>query len=156
MLETSNLPEIDDITEFLSSLCAGDVVASVTSDLKDEDVMVFADYADDDNTTRQFIACDINSAAILGAALTSVPPAMAEESIESKELAENIFASLEEVLNIAANVFPQSREHRIVIEKISQGDEATAEFQKCKETPQLQLNIEVPRYGKGTFVIGTT
>lgn len=156
MLETSNLPEIDDITEFLSSLCAGDVAADVANDLDENELMIFANYTDDDNATRQFIACDINAAAILGAALTSVPPAMAEESIASKELAENIYASLEEVLNIAANIFPESREHRIAIEKISQGDEAVAEFKKCGDVPRVQLNIEVPRYGKGKVVIGAT
>lgn len=156
MLETSNLPKIDDITEFLSSLCAGDVAATVASDLVESELAILADYTDDDNTTRQFIACDISAAAILGAALTSVPPAMAEESIASKELADNIYASLEEVLNIAANIFPESREHRIVIEKISKGEDAIAEYKNCSETPQVQLSIDVPRYGKGIIVIGAT
>lgn len=155
MQASINLPQPRETRNFLSDLLGVDVKVEDCSDKLDPP-SVLADYTDANNETRHFIACDNAGAAILGAALTVMPVGVTQEAIQSGELSETLLGNLEEVLNVAVNLFPQSSSHRIVIDKLYTGEEATAEYEKCSEIPQMHIAFTLPRYGSGKITIGAS
>jgi hypothetical protein len=156
MTTTTHLPLIDDCAKFLGDLLGAKVTATECSDLDTDSLVVFADYTDDNNATRHFFACDLSTAAILGAALTGVPPSLVTETIAEGTLPDNLEENLREVLNISVNLFPQSDQHRIVLEKMVNGPDAVKDYTACEGTPEMRMKIEVPRYGEGVLIIGAT
>lgn len=156
MTATANLPQIEETAKFFADLIGSNVTATECTDFGADKVVVFGDYTDDDNTTRQFIACDIAAAAILGASLTGVPPTMVKETVSAGSVPENLLDNLQEVLNISANIFPQSEKHRIALKEVVSDAKAVESFTACEETPKVSMTIEVPRYGTGVVTIGAT
>lgn len=156
MTSTANLPQIEETAKFLADLLGSAVKASECTDFAADKVVALGNYTDHDNTTQQFVACDIAAAAILGAALTGVPPAMVKETVSAGTVPENLLENLQEVMNIAANLFPQSEKQRIVLEEVFADAKAAESFSACEDTPKICMTIEVPRYGEGVVVIGAT
>jgi len=153
--QTSHLPAIDDIEAFFSNLLGTDVSVTPCEDLNDSDITIFGDYTDSDNATHHFVACDIEGAAVLTAALTGFPASVVEEAVASGELPDNLFENLQEILNIAVNLFPQSRNHRIVIDEIIRGADAVAKYEACSGTPEIRFNVSL-RQGGGKLIIGAS
>lgn len=153
---STHLPSLEDTAKFIGELLGAKVTAAECPGLAADSVATFADYSDDDNTTQHFIACDISSAAILGAALTGVPPSVVEETVSDGTLPDNLEENFQEVLNISTNLFPQSNQCRIALDKISQSAAAIERFESSIETPQIHMTIDVPRYGVGVIVIGAS
>ncbi len=155
MTSTIQLPEIEGIANFFGDLFDMKITAE-SSDFDDSSLVLFADYIDNNKMPRNFIACDIACAAVFGAALTGFPPAQVEAAINTEVLPENLFDNMKEILNIAVNLFPLSNQQRIVIEKISQDEEAFNDYKSCEGAPEVRIKFSVPRLGDGLMVIGTS
>ena len=155
MTQVTKLPEIEEAGKFLSSLMGLEIAANACENFDDKDLAVFAQFQNDGKESRHFIACDLAASAMLGAALTGFPPGVAKEANDSGSLPENLLENLKEVLNIAVNLFPQSRNHRISLEKVLTESESSAEFGSCKDVPQVAIDIELPKYGAGTIIVGS-
>lgn len=153
---TTNLPSLEDTGKFIGELLGAKVSCTECSNFDAASVAIFADYSDDDSATQHFVACDISSAAILGAALTGVPPSVVEETVSDGSLPENLEENFQEVLNISTNLFPQSNQHRIALDEITKDSAAIERFKSCLDIPQTRMTIDVPRYGVGVLVIGAS
>lgn len=156
MTATANLPQIEQTAKFLADLLGSEVTASECTDFDSGKVVAFGDFTDDDNATRQFVACDISAAAILGAALTGVPPTMVKETVSAGSVPENLMENLQEVLNISANIFPQSEKHRIALKEVFSDAAAVENFNACEDTPKVCMTIDVPKYGTGVVAVGAS
>lgn len=155
MSEFTKLPEITEAGKFLSSLMGLEISTEECAKLDEKCLAVFAEFHNDNRSSRHFIACDLAASAMLGAALTGFPPSVAKEARVSGELQDNLLENLKEVLNIAVNLFPQSRNHRFTLEKVLTESEASGEFGNCKDIPQVAIEIEMEKYGSGTIVVGS-
>lgn len=155
MTQLTKLPEVKEAGKFLSSLMGLEISTNECAKLDEKSLAVFAEFHNDDSPSRHFIACDLAASAMLGAALTGFPPGVAKEANDSGSLPENLLENLKEVLNIAVNLFPQSRSHRISLEKVLTESESCSEFVNCKDIPQVAIGIELPKYGAGTIVVGS-
>lgn len=156
MTALAHLPKIDDTAKFIGDLLGSQVKATECTDFDSAKVVVFADYSDDNDATQHFIACDISAGAILGAALTGVPPSLVGETEAAGSLPENLMENLLEVLNISTNIFPQSESLRIALKSTVSGSQAVDQYKTNEETPKVCMTFEVPRYGSGVLVIGAT
>jgi hypothetical protein len=156
MTALAHLPQIDDTAKFIGDLLGSQVKGTECTDFDADKVVVFAEYTDDDDATNHFVACDITAGAILGAALTGVPPSLVEETVADGSMPENLLENLQEVLNISVNVFPQSEKHRIALDSTTTGDQAVEKYKANGETPKVCMTLDVPRYGSGVLVIGAS
>ena len=156
MTQTQHLPSIGETAQFFSSLFGAGATIEADREFNRDSLHVFASYTDDNDATQHFVACDLSAAAVMGAALTAFPPAFVREAEGSGSLPENLLLNLQEVLNISANLFPQSRDHRIVLDEVSIAGEARDRYNSKGEIPETHWKVTVPRYGEGTLVIGAT
>lgn len=155
MTQTTHLPGVRETIDFFSNLMGLDITGREIPALESQ-VIVLADYSDENDETNHFIACDLQLAAILGACLKGFPPERVKADVSTNTLSEDLAANVAEILNISVNLFPQSRFFSIALDRISGGDEAAQQYEAWTAIPRTYLELEVPRYGSGTMAIGAT
>lgn len=101
-----------------------------------------ATYVDGEGAVKSRILLDLQGAAILGAALTQVPMGAAEDAVDAGELPDNLRENVEEVLNIAVNVFPAQSSQRLVLKEV------TTDSANAPDTAgAVGISMNVQRYG---------
>ena len=116
----------------------------------------FAIYDDDQGNIGALCACDIRLASYLGAALSLIPVAQAEESIQSGVIAEMLMENFHEVLNVGAGLFnspetPRLKLREVVVPPDFPPAEAVMWANEADERSDIQ--IDVPSYGIGTITL---
>jgi hypothetical protein len=155
MTQVTHLPGLEETAEFFGELLGIELAATECTDFDASNVVVFAEFTDNDQATQHFICCDLPAAAFLGAALTSFPPSHVTEAVSEGELPENLLDNVKEILNISVNLFPQSQQHRIVIDNVV--TEAASEAYVARESiPEIKIQLTSDKYGTGVMIIGAT
>lgn len=152
------IPSPAEIAEMFTSLCGKDTTARVDKTIGFDDTpnWVFAVYDEEDGTIGAVIACDVATAAYGGAALSLIPSSLAEESIKSGIVAENLSENFREVLNVCAGLFNSATTPRLKLGHYCEPPDEAGEglvqwFEECEEKVGLQMNIA--GYGKGRLLV---
>jgi len=153
MQATQQLPQANEVSDFLTSLYGLKIVAKGASVNSAADVSAFAEYVDDEGTIRGFIGCDLAGSAKLGAALTQIPMGAVEDTLEAGTLPGNLSENLAEVFNIVVNLFPECHIHRLVLGRTVFGEAATAAFAEHSETASVVFELDIQRYGTGVLLL---
>lgn len=111
------LPTPESVANLFTSLLGREVEVSLNRRLISE-VAIAASYSDDSVKRVAVCLLDMNLGASLGAALSLVPKAVADNAGDAVELPEGILENLHEVLNISAQFFYNEDTERISLENI--------------------------------------
>lgn len=105
-----------EIGAVLRDLIGKPVQTKVLTPLKNADeLFAIATYDREDGTLGASFALDLPLAASLAAALTLVPPGVAEDSIRAKKLEPMLEENLHEVFNVAGRFFSSPTSPRVVM-----------------------------------------
>lgn len=132
----------EEIGKFLSDLFGLSFTAKEDASLTCDTFGALATYVDGEGAAKGRILLDLQGAAILGAALTQVPMGAAEDAVETGTLPDNLRENVEEVLNIAVNVFPAQSTQRLVLKEVT-----TNSADKPDIADAVALTLDVQRYG---------
>lgn len=120
---------------------------------------VVATYVDDGGVLRAVIGWDLAAAANIGAAVGLVPSGAAEDAVEEQYLPENLLDNLSEVSNVRASAFQMpSNPHLRLEQTYRPAAAAPTEVTSLmySQGQRLDLDLDVPRYGKGRFAVAMT
>ena len=128
--------------KFFSDLFGLAFTAKEDASLTCDKFGALATYVDGEGAVKGRILLNLQGAAILGAALTQVPMGAAEDAVDAGALPDNLRENVEEVLNIAVNVFPAQSSQRLVLKEVS-----TSSADKPDVADAAAISLEVQRYG---------
>lgn len=146
-MTTAQNVEPEAVGEFLTNLYGLEITAAPAASSKCDVPGALATYVDSNGDVKGQMLCDLAAAAKLGAALTQVPMGAVDDALESKSLPANLSENVQEVLNIAVNLLPQTE--RLVLKEVIT-DFADAEV---PADPSASLKLDIQRYGScGLFL----
>lgn len=151
-------PNAVEIAEMFTMLCGKETTIRKNPkvDFDGTANWIFAIYDEEDGTLGAVIACDVATAAYGGAALSLIPASMAEESIKSGVVAENLSENFREVLNVFAGLFNSPGTPRLKLGHYSEppdeaGEGLIAWFEEAEQ--KTGFDVGVDGYGKGRMVV---
>ena len=151
-------PSAVEIAEMFTSLVGKDTTARINPDVKFDGTpnWIFAVYDEEDGTLGAVIACDVATAAYGGAALSLIPSSMADDSIKTGVVAENLSENFREVLNVCAGLFNSPSTPRLKLGHYSEPPDEAGEglvqwFEECEERTGFDVTID--GYGQGRLVV---
>ena len=156
MQATGNLPDANHVFEIVGRLFGDEtLVKQASSPFKVDGETIYATYVGDDGTTRALLVCDIAFAVRAGASLTMIPPGTAEESIQTKDIPDNLFDNLGAILNICVNLFMDAftdplRLGATIRDSSELDDNAKAVLESSQ---RADFDIDIPRYGEGKMTL---
>lgn len=157
MALTHAFPTAIEVAELLTGLLGKDVAARKNDAVKfdPQSSWVYAVYEHDDGTVGAAIVCDVATAAFGGAALSLIPAGMAQDSIKSGRVAQNLSENFHEVLNVCVSLFngagPRLKLGRFVAPPAPAPDDLTAFFANAGQ--HLGLDLTIDGYGAGKAAI---
>jgi hypothetical protein len=104
------LPEPQDVKDLLIALLGKKINVSPGPGA-DPKKAVSALYVDDAGSVVAATLCDMSLAAHAGAALSLIPPRVAEESVRDGVLSDNLAENFGEILNIGSQLFASVGKH---------------------------------------------
>ncbi|MCA9187848.1 MAG: hypothetical protein R3E01_32450 [Pirellulaceae bacterium] len=156
MATAATLPSSDHIAHLLSGLYGDVAVTEAKTPIDTSAAYTAAAYIDDENIIQRLIVCDVAFANFAGAALTMVPPAIANDGVKSGQVAPNIQENLSEVFNICVNVFSDhSKQHLKLGSVVFPGgpiDETVAAAISAS-SDRTEFVAKIPRYGTGQIAL---
>lgn len=121
---------------------------------------VIATYLTDDGALHGLIICDVPLACHLGAALSLIPAAVANESVKKGRIDEVLFEHLHEVLNVCVPLFvepdgPRVRFGVLLAPNASLSEDITRVLQRKAVTDgqRVDLHVEVTGYAAGALSV---
>ncbi|MSP25833.1 MAG: hypothetical protein EXR75_11865 [Myxococcales bacterium] len=128
-------PLPDDIARLIGELLGRAVTGrAALTPYPEARAAVFALYADKDGGFGAAIACDLATGAMLGAALSMVPPARVAEAVACGELDLTMIENVREVLNVGSGLFNYS----------GTGHQSAAQLASATMTVALTKFLTVP------------
>lgn len=145
------LPALIDARHLLTMLFGSETVCSLRKEpIPLARCVVVAAYKDNEGKVQRLLACDLPFANSAGAALSAIPPAVANRETKSGRFAENVIENLTEVMNIAVNLLNESFGARLELACMSQPPEFTPEILAgLKSTVKVKIDVAIPRYEVG-------
>ena len=152
-MPSNSLPTLLTVEKMMHCLL-GDQVAAKNSapgpDLTKPHVV--ASYVNDANEVQRVLVCDLGLANSMGAAMSMIPAAVANDATKAGIVAQNIESNLGEVLNICVNLFTEDSNDRLAFPNpklCTPGDPGPP----LKET--VKFSLDIPRYMGGHLLAGT-
>lgn len=136
----------EEATSFFTGLFGLKVTAEVDPSVDVDAVGALATYVNDEGEVKGRILCDLQGAAILGAALTQIPMGRVEDAVKEGSLPENLQENLSEVFNISVNLLPGHVSQRLVLQNA--GFNADCEGVDEAKAEGTALKLDVQRYGQ--------
>ena len=151
MNATSQAPTAQQMEHFLTSLYGLDIKVEDTPCLPPDQVYAVAEYISPGHETKAFIACDLQAAAKLGAALALVPMGAVNDSLKAKKLEENLMANLNEGFNIFVNLMPEHFDQRFVLNEVHTENAKEIYSTQIKQSKTHAFKMNIQRYGDGVM-----
>lgn len=149
------LPIQEGVRDLLSDLLGTGVAVDKTSPLafEEEDSKgVIGEFINDDDQSVALCIADLKFACYLGAALSMIPAAAANESIKRNDLPQNLLENYSEVLNVMSRLVNSSTTPHLRLGKVHivPGDLPEAVL-KAMEFPSLRRDFvaTISGYGSG-------
>ena len=151
-MPANTLPNIDAIKELLGGLLGDGTVVRPGPAARKAEPAVVADYVNDEGVAQARLICDLSLANSAGAALTMIPPPVAQEAIKKQEVPETILVNLQEILNICVNVFAGNEQQHLKLGRAQFVRPGQPGFPAAAVPSSAAFEVQVPRYGQGTLV----
>ena len=150
-LPAKRLPALIDARHLLTMLFGPETTCSLRREAIPADhCVIVACYRDNDGVLRRLLACDLSFANSAGAALSAIPPAVANRETKAGRFADNVLENLSEVMNIAVNLLTESFGARLELASVVPSGELTAEMLSALKSPQkVKIDVSIPRYELG-------
>jgi hypothetical protein len=116
-------------------------------------------YITDEGATAALCVFDMALACHLGAALSLIPAAVANEAVRKGVLVDNLADNLHEVANVMASLFNHDGATHIKLREVITAPKVIPPMLPAamgRATARLDLNIAVQGYGAGTLVLART
>lgn len=154
----TDLPPVKLIKDVLDGLLGVEVAVSPADALTPADTIggALATYIEDGGRLGAVAGWDLPGAAFVGAAVALVPVGGAEDAVEEKYLPDHLLENLSEVSNVLASVFQMPANPHLRLEQMYRPlNNASTEAINLLYAlgHRIDLNIDVPRYGKGRLSI---
>jgi hypothetical protein len=153
------LPQVSAIEELFTDILGDEIDVKVFAGKAPPPNEVTATFVDGDGALVGACLLNLALAACLGAALVRIPSGAALEAAAAKNLSGMLHDAMNEVLNIAAQLFRTTDiRHRIVLGEVYEpGQPVPADIaaQLKKPTETLKVEVNVPRYTKGILAFVT-
>ena len=157
MGEHCRLPEAESVAKLMTSLLGRAVnVKKGATLLKPGNQAAVSLYACDAGTVRAGCLFNLSLAAQAGAALSLIPKAMVEESIQSGTLTESIVDNFREIGNILSRLFNDSGAPHVFLNGVYLPSEPLPEDVAGKiahPASRLDLDVTVTGYGVGEMSV---
>ena len=146
---------IDQVTSILDGLFECEACARPAESETETTNNVVAIYTRVDNNDKFAITCDLSLANSLGAALTRIPPAAANEAIAEETVPENIGDNLYEVLNICSSILAELEGSRVVLDDMFLPGSLDENVNKRLDSSDVitEFDYELERYTPGRISI---
>lgn len=145
------LPTDEEVKSILSMITQNcDVTGCETTDYT-----FAAEFANAEGAVVSLCLSDLPLSAAMGAALSMIPPAAAEEMVADGELTEMAEANLYEVMNMFSTLFMSDRTPHLKLTRVTRATEcesvaASADFEISN------YQVDVGAYGRGNVSFRTT
>ncbi len=108
-------------------------------------------YVDDEGNPVTACVCDMAFAAYSACSLTMLPPPVAQSSVDSGTLEENMVDNLGEVFNILSRLFMTNETDHLKYEVAHDSQSIPAEIAELfnDSSKSATFEISIPRYGDG-------
>lgn len=144
------LPSDEEVASILSMI-------TQSCDVSDGDATDYAfaaEFVDSEGSVVSLCLSDLPLSAAMGAALSMIPPAAAEEMVSDGELTEMAEANLYEVMNMFSTLFMSDRTpHLKLTEVMPLADCTHLDASSTFETSNF--SVDVGAYGKGSLSFRT-
>ena len=151
------LPNEAGVRELLSMMVGKDVAVryDASATLGPESTAAVARYVGDDGALLALGACDLMAANSLGAALAMIPKGRVLDAVKAKQIPVDFAENLYEVFNVGANLFNGPDRPHVKLAEILTMPAVPAELVSsvASAPSRLDLQIDVPGYGPGVFVV---
>ncbi len=118
---------------------------------------VAAVYARDDGQVAAVMLADLSFAANVGASLTMIPPATADNAVRRGALEEMLRDNFSEIANVAASLFnrPGAPHVKLCSVLVLPVQPLTAEAKALAQKPsrRIDLDVDVPQYDSGRVAL---
>ena len=150
------VPSPKDVAELFEGLLGKSVAGRKNEGASpmSEGPCVLAVYENAEGGIGAVVECDVALAAFGGAALSLIPKGMAEESIKSSRVADNLMENFAEVLNVGATLFVSPDSPRLKLrEVVSHATELAEDVAAFRggEITELNVSLDIESYGVGRF-----
>ena len=113
---------------------------------------IYGTYIDDNDVPVSLVVVDRNYTAYLGAALTLVPPATANDMAASGQFNDIVIANVREIMNILSRLYMEGSSPHLRFAEIRM---SKAELKPAEQAvldgvaARLDMSMDVPGYGAG-------
>ena len=145
------LPSLRDATPLLAMLYGAEIVCKPRkAAIPSQDCVIVASYHDNNRVIQRLVTCDLAFANSAGAALSAIPPAVANNATKAGRLDDNVIENLTEVMNIFVNLLVESFGTRLELVSVSLLSNFTPETLAALTSDQrVKIDVTIPRYELG-------
>ena len=116
-----------------------------------------ATFIDDEDKVVALCACDIEFVAYSGAALSMIPPDIANEMISGRSVTDAMHDNFYEVMNICSKLLMSDSSAHLRLGKTMSPDSAAEPIAALQDSGKITgFGIDIPNYGKGTLTFVVT
>lgn len=118
-------------------------------------IAAVAHYVDDDGVLRALVACDLEVAVALGAALALLPRDRVDEAVAAGTVPADVAENLHEIFNVGANLFNGEDRPHLRLAGVQTGTEVTGDpaRQVADALDRLDLTVDLPGFGAGALAV---
>ena len=147
----SALPSLEEVNGLFAMLFGENTVCKPgKTPLPADAAAIIATYRDNAGAVKRLLACDLPFANSAGAALSMIPVGVVNDATKAGNVPENIFANLQEVMNIAVNLFADSFGERLELAVVARGKDLSPEIRDAMKAGQkTTFDVSIPRYTAG-------
>ncbi|MFO1349979.1 MAG: hypothetical protein U1F68_04570 [Gammaproteobacteria bacterium] len=146
------LPKVPDVTKMLEMLLGDGLTAKPAAPLDAKSGNIVALYVSPDGKPVAAGVCDTAFAAYAGAALSMIPPGGAKDAAKSGDLSATMMGNVHEVMNICSRFLMNDATPHLKLATVHRDGKELPDGSKAflgAALPRLDMEIDIPRYGKG-------
>lgn len=141
------LPNPNELNESLEMILGEAAAITPCDTLSANSASHAAEFINRQNEVVAYCLCDLPLAAGLGAALSMVPPAAAEDMVGEGKLTEMAAANLYEVMNIFSALYMDDSTAHLKLTTVTAANDASMGLEGT--TQEVSFELDTGRYGKG-------
>ena len=140
-------------TSLLLQMFLGNGLTVTESDSTDLSNRYVATYVDDDDQLVAFCSCDCAFVAYAGAALSMIPPDVANDAIAGGNMSGPLVGNFHEIMNICSKLLMSDSSAHLRLDKTLTPDQASDTTLTLGESPEKvsAFSVDIPGYGIGSI-----
>jgi len=141
------MPDVGGLQESMTMILGEKAEIEKSDALRVDSASFVAEYTNDSGEVVAYCLCDLPLAAGLGAALSMIPPAAAEDMVSEGSLTAIASDNLYEVMNILSALYMNDSTHHLRLDKVVAANDA--EIALAGSTQEVSYGVDTGKYGNG-------